>query len=91
MFRGTKHPRDKTSSVTKHPKGQNVLGKNVLWTKCPAGLNILRDKMSREKTSFYNIYKGNMFYVIIILSLSGRLAKVSPIELNISALAPLII
>jgi hypothetical protein len=40
--------------------------------------------------SFSNIYKSNMFFVIIILSLLGRLVKVAPAELDLSALVPLI-
>ncbi len=71
---------------TKHPEGQNILR-----TKCPVGKNVLKDKTSCEKMSFcnINIVKSNMFYVEIIIFLSGRLTKVAPIDLKFSVLVPL--
>jgi hypothetical protein len=64
---GTKHPKGqnilwiKRASEAKRSKGKKRPGQNILGAKHPEGQNILRDK-----TSFYNIYKSIMFYVIFL-------------------------
>jgi hypothetical protein len=57
---------DKTSSETKSPGGQNVLGTKRPCDKTTAGQTVLRDKKACEKTFFCNIGKSNTFYIIII-------------------------
>ncbi len=59
---GKKHPEGQNILQTKHPVRQNVQKGQM-----SLGQNVLETNVQRDKTSFCNIYKTNMFYVILYL------------------------